>query len=68
MKFVYRGTYSKGANTLTVHGVSFTGNRASEVTDTASISWFGDHPDYFVADEAEEEPAPKKPRKAKAKK
>ncbi len=79
MKFIYRGEYSKGLDTLTVMAVTFTGREPSEVTDVAAINWFKGHPEYEaqpepVVDEPEpvaayvEAKAAKKPTKAKAKK
>ncbi len=81
MKFIYRGEYSKGLDTLTVMAVTFTGREPSEVTEAPSINWFNGHPEYEdVTEPAPEAPEPvatyvktvlkaaKKPTKAKAKK
>jgi hypothetical protein len=71
MKFIYRGTFSKGLDTEEQFGVTFKGRKPSEVTEVAAVSWMLGHPDYEAQAEVVEaieatEAAPvKKARKVK---
>jgi hypothetical protein len=64
MKYMFRGEFSKGLNSVTNMGVTFEGREPSEVRDAAAINWFEGHHDYVaVPDELVAAP-----KKAKAKK
>lgn len=74
MKFIYRGTFSKGMDTEEQFGVTFKGREPSEVCEAPAINWMLGHPDYEaqpevvaeeVAEEAIEQAPVKKVRKVK---
>ena len=58
MKFIYRGEFSKGLDSITNMAVTFNGREPSEVTEAPAINWFNGHPDYEAVIEPVDDPEP----------
>ena len=67
MKFIYRGAFSAGRDTLVAMGVGFRGREPSEATDPAAIAWFSGNPEFEEFEEEAAEPVAAPPKKARRK-